>query len=292
VRSIVDAHAHTLSLRLPQESLRVEADLVRLTQVFINLLTNAAKYTPDGGTIDVELDTDPTRDGWAVVHVRDSGAGIPPQMLERVFDLFAQANPAETRTQSGLGIGLSLVRGLVELHGGVVEALSEGVGRGSEFVVRLPLLTSELAEGAQQPGPEVLAALPPLRLLIIDDNADTATGLALHLRENGNHVVRLAPNGQMGLAAAREFGPEVVLLDIGLPDIDGYEVARQLRADERFRGLPVIALTGFGGEPDRKRAERAGFGGFLVKPVPYAALAAMLAEHVGARAGRHAAALS
>ena len=277
VRSLIDARRHALSVRIPREAVHVEADPVRLTQVFINLLTNAAKYTPEGGAIDVTLETDAAQPGWAVVRVRDSGAGIAPDMLERVFELFAQANPTEARTHSGLGIGLSLVRGLVELHGGTVRAVSAGIGRGSEFIVRLPVLVGARQGQTNGDGAAVLAELTPLKLLIIDDNVDTALGLALHLRENGRHVVRLAQTGRAGVAIAQEFEPEVVLLDIGLPDIDGYEVARQLRADARLQGVPLIALTGFGGDADRARAASAGFSEYLVKPVPYDVLSEVLA---------------
>jgi signal transduction histidine kinase len=278
VRSLIDSRRHTLTVRFPTESIHVEADLVRLTQVFINLLTNAAKYTPEGGTIEMSLAQESGEAPWAVVRVRDTGAGIASDMLERVFELFAQANPQETRTHSGLGIGLSLVRGLVALHGGSVWATSDGPGRGSEFVVRLPLLqvVPEPRHAARATA-SAYAAVPPLRLLIVDDNVDTANGLALHLRETGKHIVQLAHSGGEGLAAAKEFEPELVLLDIGLPDIDGYEVARRLRADERFQDVPLIALTGFCGHADRVRAKRAGFDDYLVKPVPYDTLAQVLA---------------
>lgn len=280
VRSLIDSRKHRLLVRIPADRVIVEADLVRLTQVFINLLTNAAKYTPEGGTIAVSLDADGP---WAVVSVRDSGNGIPPEMLERVFELFAQANPTEARTHSGLGIGLSLVRGLVELHGGSVDAHSEGVGRGSEFTVRLPRMhvTPERSDADESAG--ALGRLPALKFLIIDDNADIAMGLAAHLEETGKHVVKLAHNGSAGIAAAREFEPEVVLLDIGLPDIDGYEVARRLRAEPKLASVPLIALTGFGGDADRAKAERAGFKSYLVKPVSYGVLADVIAEHVALR---------
>jgi signal transduction histidine kinase len=277
VRSLIDARRHTVAVRFANDSLYVEGDLVRLTQVFINLLANAAKYTPEGGRIEVTLAVDAEDGRWSLVRVRDTGAGIPNDMLERVFELFAQANAPETRTHSGLGIGLSLVRGLVALHGGTVWATSDGPGRGSEFVVRLPLLDALPEVGHPHTQPAASMLVPPLRLLIVDDNVDTATGLAVHLRENGRHVVQLAHTGGDGLSAAKEFAPELVLLDIGLPDIDGYEVARQLRADERFQGVPLIALTGFCGHADRVRAKRAGFDDYLVKPVPYDVLAQVLA---------------
>jgi CheY-like chemotaxis protein len=192
-----------------------------------------------------------------------------------VFELFAQANTSKGRNQSGLGIGLSLVRGLVELHGGTVWARSDGPGTGSEFTVRLPI---SRARSDSAPAPAAHPDVPPLRLLIVDDNVDTSTGLAAHLRETGTHEVRLAHTGQLGLTAAEEFAPDLVLLDIGLPDIDGYEVARRLRADERFKQVPLIALTGFCGDADRVRARLAGFDQYLVKPVPYAMLNEVLAS--------------
>ncbi len=281
VRPLIDQRRHALDVEQPSEPLYVEADLVRLAQVFGNLLTNAAKYTPEGGRIALVVQTDPGDDRWVAVRVRDSGAGIAADMLERVFDLFAQANPAQTRTHSGLGIGLSLVRGLVELHGGTVRAHSDGLGKGSEFAVRLPLLNTALAPGGAACGDTAArAAGRSMRVLIIDDNVDTAMGLAVHLREREQHVVRVARSGRAGLIAADDFEPEVVLLDIGLPDIDGYEVARQLRQRERLREVPLIALTGFGGEADRLRAEHVGFKAYLVKPVPYATLSEVLAANV------------
>ncbi|HET7131245.1 MAG TPA: response regulator [Gammaproteobacteria bacterium] len=277
VRPLVEGRRHSLRARFPPDALHVEADLVRLSQVFTNLLTNAVKYTPDGGLIEVALETETGERPWALVRVRDSGTGIAPDMLERVFELFAQVSSNESRTHSGLGIGLSLVRGLVELHGGDVRAVSEGLGHGSEFVVRLPLIGAERCQASNGNDAASTAEPPPLRLLIIDDNVDTANGLALHLRESGRHVVRLAQTGRTGVAAAQEFAPEVVLLDIGLPDIDGYEVARRLRADERLRDVPLIALTGFGGDGDRARAAGAGFRSYLVKPVAYEVLSQVLA---------------
>jgi signal transduction histidine kinase len=289
VRPLIDQRRHTLRVRIPSSSLYVDADLVRLTQVFINLLTNAAKYTPDSGAVEITLETDIAQPSWAVIRVRDSGTGIEPAMLERVFELFAQVNPTAARTHSGLGIGLSLVRALVELHRGTVRAVSDGLGRGSEFIVRLPLLQAVPNGVSRRDSAAAFAALPPLKLLIIDDNVDTAIGLAVHLREAGQHLVRLAQTGRAGIAMAEEFEPEIVLLDIGLPDIDGYEVARLLRADRRFTDVPLIALTGFGGDADRARAESAGFRSYLVKPVPYEVLSEVLAQHAAAADSRRAA---
>jgi signal transduction histidine kinase len=274
VRALVDSRRHTLVVHDPGETFRVEADPVRLSQVFVNLLTNAAKYTPEGGRIELMLERDAKDLSWVCARVRDTGAGIAPDLLEHVFELFAQASTSKGRNQSGLGIGLSLVRGLVELHGGTVWAESDGPGLGSEFTVRLPI-SRDAVERVSAPtkSPEV----PPLRLLIVDDNVDTATGLAAHLRETGAHQVRLAHSGQAGLAAAEQSAPDLVLLDIGLPDIDGYEVARRLRADARFKRVPLVALTGFCADADRVRARLAGFDEYLVKPVPYQMLNEVLA---------------
>jgi signal transduction histidine kinase len=275
VRPLIDSRRHALVIHEPNGRLKVEADPVRLSQVFVNLLTNAANYTPEGGSIDVALAPDARDPTWAAARVRDTGSGIAPEMLEHVFELFAQAKDSKGRNQGGLGIGLSLVRGLIELHGGTVVAHSDGPGKGSEFTVRLPLLSRGTLE--RSVAPPVSANVPPLRLLIVDDNVDTAIGLAAHLRETSAHEVRLAQSGHAGLVAAEEFAPDVVLLDIGLPDIDGYEVARRLRADERFKHLPLIALTGFCGDADRARARVAGFNEYLVKPVAYSMLNEVLA---------------
>jgi signal transduction histidine kinase len=282
VRALIDSHRHSLEVRLPTEPLYLDGDLVRLAQVFGNLLTNAAKYTKDAGKIEIELateDDDPLP--CAVVTVRDSGDGIPPDMLERVFELFAQATPAEARPRGGLGIGLSLVRGLVELHGGSVHARSDGVGHGSEFVVRLPLRTAAPSLCGVVGGGE-LTELPPLKLLIVDDNVDTAVGLATFLREKWRHNVRVAHTGQAGIRAALEFEPQVMLLDIGLPDLDGCDVARRLRGEERFAATPLIALTGYGGDADRERAAHAGFDAYLVKPVSSELLGATLRDQLAA----------
>jgi signal transduction histidine kinase len=278
VRSVIDAHGHELDVRLPDQPLYLDADLVRLIQVFGNLLTNAAKYTEDGGSINLTVETHGGPPGCAVVRIRDSGAGISADMLERVFELFTQAS-SEGRTQSGLGIGLSLVRALVELHGGTVQATSGGLGQGSEFAVRLPLLESVPARAVPDTSRRP-CELPRLRLLIIDDNVDSACGLAMYLEEMAGHEVRLAHTGNEGITTALEFGPQIVLLDIGLPDIDGYEVARRLRGDSRFNGVPLIAMTGFGGAADRDRAERAGFTRYLVKPVAYDTLTDVLLEQL------------
>ena len=283
---LINEHKHEVRVNLPPDPLYMSGDPVRLTQVFGNLLTNAAKYTSPGGTITLsaELDAGPPR--AVTVRVRDTGAGIPEEMLDRVFELFTQADHDATRTQTGLGIGLALVRAMADLHGGSVHATSDGPGQGSEFVVRLPLL----GEGARkQVEPAVVASNPPrcgLRLLIIDDNEDLAKGLSIYLSERSGHEVRCANTGEAGIALAREFKPDAVLLDIGLPDIDGYEVARRLRAEDALEDVPLIGISGFSTAADRKRAKRAGFDRYFVKPIAFDKLNDALAERLTLAAGR------
>ncbi|MBN1240426.1 MAG: response regulator [Gammaproteobacteria bacterium] len=282
---LIDEKAHRLFVDMPPHPLYVDGDPVRLTQVFGNLLTNAAKYTEEGGEISLTVDAAEASAGWVTVRVRDNGAGIPTDMLERVFELFTQADAQNSRSQMGLGIGLALARGLVELHGGTVHAVSDGPGKGAEFVVRLPLAgaASETAQPASLPDDAgAVASIGPLRLLIIDDNEDLARGLAMYLKETSGHEVRLAHTGQRGIAEALTFQPDAVLLDIGLPDIDGYEVARRLREQAGLREVPLIAITGFSSESDRKRAESAGFDRYFVKPVAYDVLSEVLSTQCAA----------
>ena len=283
---LITEHKHEVRVNLPAEPLYMSGDPVRLTQVFGNLLTNAAKYTGAGGTIMLsgEIEAGPPR--AVTVRVRDTGAGIPEEMLDRVFELFTQADHDATRTQTGLGIGLALVRAMADLHGGSVHATSDGPGKGSEFVVRLPLLD----EGARRQA-EPVAVTPSapqggLRLLIIDDNEDLANGLSIYLSERSGHEVRCANTGEAGIALAREFRPDAVLLDIGLPDIDGYEVARRLRAEDTLEHVPLIGISGFSTAADRKRAKRAGFDRYFVKPIAFDKLNDALAEGIAPAAGR------
>jgi signal transduction histidine kinase len=270
---LIDSRRHDIRVELPAQPLHVCADGIRLTQVFGNLLTNAAKYMEEGGRIYVTAAAEPGPEPRAIVRIRDEGPGLPAEMLESVFELFTQAD--SSRTQSGLGIGLALVRSLVELHGGSVRATSDGLGCGCEFVVELPLSAdAEIRQPlASEPGRRETA---PLRLLIVDDNIDAAEGLALYLRASAKHEVWIAHDGLSGLASADEFGPDIVLLDIGLPDIDGYEVARRLRS--RARPVLLVAMTGYSSKQDRKLAQEAGFDHFLVKPVRYADLEGILAD--------------
>jgi signal transduction histidine kinase len=249
----------------------VDADPARLEQVVTNLINNAVKYTPREGTITVQVGAE---DGEAVLRVADTGTGIPPELLPRVFDLFVQGQQRLDRAEGGLGIGLTLVRRLVELHGGRVEAHSAGRGRGSEFVVRLPAIPRVPAIERGHDGP---VSARPRRVLLVEDKLDTREALWSELRLAG-HEVYEAVDGEAALAAAARLKPEVVLLDIGLPGIDGYEVARRLRSREETRHARLIALTGHGQAADRQRASEAGFDAYLVKPVDPERIARMLAE--------------
>jgi signal transduction histidine kinase len=270
---LLSARRHELRVVIPPEAVQLEGDPTRLAQVVSNLLNNAAKYTDPGGLIELSASVE---NEHAVIRIRDSGIGIPAEMLGRVFDLFVQLNRTIDRSQGGLGIGLTLVRRLVELHGGTVEAHSEGLGKGSEFVVRLPIL-KELPPALQVNGIGAARGVSTgRRVLVVDDNIDAAQTLALLLRVSG-HVVRMAHDGPSGLAAAQEWLPEFVLLDIGLPGIDGYEVARRLRGEAESSKITLIAVSGYGQDEDRRRSAEAGFDEHLVKPVEPTALQRLLA---------------
>lgn len=272
VRAALAARGHRLDLHLPDPPVLLDADSTRLEQVFANLLSNAVKYTEPGGRIAVAA----WRDGGdVVVQVSDTGVGIPAELLPHIFDLFTQAERSLDRSQGGLGIGLALVKALVELHGGTVTAHSPGPGQGSEFTVRLPALPASLEHPA---GP--VRRLPALagdsrRVLVVDDNVDAARSLAMLLTAWG-HEASLAHDGPAALAEAARLAPDVVLLDIGLPRMDGYEVARRLRATPEGAGLLLIALTGYGQDEDRRRSREAGFDHHLVKPVDTDALRDLL----------------
>jgi signal transduction histidine kinase/ActR/RegA family two-component response regulator len=258
-RPAVEAAGHELTVDIPAEPLTVLGDAVRLTQVFANLLTNAAKYTNTGGHIWLIC----RRQGLqAHVSVRDNGIGIPPAHLSSVFDMFMQVDRASRRSQGGLGIGLTLVRSLVAMHGGRVEARSGGAGTGSEFVVELPLLGDRPA-AASAPG--ALQRLPPRRILIVDDNRDAAETLGALLGRLGA-TVQVAHSGRDALWVLDAFTPDVVLLDIGMPEMDGFEVARRIRTHPRARHVLLVALTGWGQEQDQMQSREAGFDHHLVKP--------------------------
>ena len=263
-RSMMIEKRHAVSLTLAPQAMALEADPTRLLQVFDNLLNNAAKYTDPGGHIAIVTAVE---DGEAVVTVRDDGIGMTPDLLARVFDLFVQGTRALDRSQGGLGIGLTLVQTLVKLHGGSVRAFSEGPGRGSQLVVRLPLAPpAELPPAHRAPAPRAGRAAP-LRVLVVDDNVLAATTLGQLLKLAG-HEVSLAHDGPAALAAAAAAPPELVFLDIGLPGMDGYAVAERLRAAGRA-GMTLVALTGYGQEEDLQRSRDAGFDHHVIKPIDF-----------------------
>ena len=274
---LVEARRHELTVALPPGPVWLEGDAARLAQIVGNLLNNAAKYTEDGGHIRLAVERRP---GEAVLRVEDDGIGIPGDLLPHVFDLFTQGDRSPARVEGGLGIGLTLVKSLVEMHGGRVEARSEGPGKGQRSSsVRLPLAAAESSptDGAGATERDGRAPALPLRVLVVDDNADAAEMLALFLRSEG-HEVRSAHDGPAALRTAESFRPEVVVLDIGLPRMDGYEVARRLRERAGPRTPLLVALTGYGQEEDRRRAREAGFDAHLVKPADPEELQRLLAR--------------
>jgi PAS domain S-box-containing protein len=265
---MLEQRAHALRVDVPRNVLHVDGDPTRLSQVVSNLVTNAAKYTPPGGQISIGAEP---LEGQVVLRVRDSGIGIPPDVLPNIFDLFVQERQAIDRSQGGLGLGLTIVRNLVERHGGSVSAHSEGVGRGSEFIVRLPKARQTRAEASADAGPAATSAARRCgpgtpRILVVDDNEDAAEMLAEALEQKG-YPTRVAHDAPTALRLAAEFSPEIAFLDLGLPVMDGYELAAHLRALPALAGLRLIALTGYGQDSDRQRTRQAGFHDHLVKPV-------------------------
>ena len=272
VQPLVDVQRHRLELDLPNESLLIDGDAVRLTQVIGNLLTNAAKYTEPTGRISLSARRE---DGEAVIRVRDNGIGIAPNILPHVFELFVQADHAFTKAQGGLGIGLTLVKNLAQLHGGNVEAHSAGLGKGAEFILRLPVM-AQPAVRAEERGEQPYQPLSSgHRLLIVDDNEDAASSFATLLRLQG-HDVRMAHDGRSALALASSFLPNLVFLDIGMPEMDGYEVARRLRLQPGLESVMLVALTGWGQEEHRRRTAAAGFDHHRVKPLEPEAVTSLL----------------
>ena len=261
-RPVLEQKGHRLTVTLPDEPVRLEADVTRIEQVLANLLHNAAKFTDPGGKIELTAEIDGPQ---VLLRVRDDGQGIEPDLLPRIFDLFVQEDRSLARSHGGLGIGLTLVRSLVERHGGRVEARSEGPGRGSEFVVRLPRCSGGAADPAE-PHQEPEEEGGPARILLVEDNVDAAEALAELLRLWG-HEVEVTHDGAAALHSAGAIRPGVVLLDIGLPGMDGYQVAGALRLLPELQGTLIVALTGYGQESDRQRSARAGFDHHLVKPV-------------------------
>jgi PAS domain S-box-containing protein len=271
-RPLIDSSGVQLAISLPQEPIIVDGDPVRLGQVFANLLNNAAKYTNQGGQIWFTA----RREGEeAVISIRDTGIGIPPDVVPKVFDMFMQVDGATTRAQGGLGIGLTLVRSLVELHDGTVAARSEGPGAGSEFIVRLPVAVDQPRSTSQPSSTEATRAAPSRRVLVVDDNVDSAATLGTLLRYLGADV-HVVNDGAAALTAMERYRPDVVLLDIGMPGMDGFEVARRIRQRSEWNDVTLIALTGWGQEDDRRRTRQAGFDHHLVKPADMASLQSLL----------------
>jgi signal transduction histidine kinase len=301
VQPLFDEHHHQLTLELPDSSIKVFGDPTRLSQVIANVLGNAAKYTDEGGQISL---TTKVRANDVEICIRDNGIGIRQDLLPYVFELFTQLDRHDGRTQGGLGIGLALVQRLVQMHGGEVSATSEGPGKGSEFVIRLPLLRREAdpveaqreaaMETAAASGSEMASAMTPLvtagaarmarRILIADDNNDALESLATLLQLSG-HEVFTATNGGTALQSAERHLPEVVLLDIGMPLLDGYEVAKRIRAQPWGQRITLVALTGWGQDSDRRRSREAGFDSHLVKPLDLETLTDLLARLPSTAAG-------
>jgi signal transduction histidine kinase len=283
VQPLFEEHGHTLTVDVPAGVIAVLGDPTRLTQALGNVLGNAAKYTDRGGRVSLRA----TQSGSEIeIRVRDNGIGIPPELLPSIFNLFTQLDRNSGRTQSGLGIGLALVKRLVEMHGGSVTAGSDGLGRGSEFLIRLPLFIRETDKAAQPLDPlsELEQSMTTIdvtprtqrRILVADDNNDALESLATLLQLSG-HEVYTAPNGAVALESAEQHRPEVALLDIGMPKLDGYEVARRIRAQPWGQRITLVALTGWGQDSDRRRSQEAGFDSHLVKPLDLDKLTELLA---------------
>ncbi|MDP3151914.1 MAG: ATP-binding protein [Archangium sp.] len=281
-RPVIEAAGHTFRLILPEGSgaLFLEADLTRLSQVLSNVLNNAAKYTPRGGR--VELEVEPLRDAVAI-RVRDTGAGIEPQRQASIFEMFGQVAGTLNKAQGGLGIGLALARTLTKMHGGRIEAQSPGLGAGSTFTIHLPTVAAARRD-ASPSWQEGERPVRPLNVLIVEDNQDNAETMCM-LMELGGHAVRIAHSGRAGLERAASWRPDLILLDIGLPDLEGYEVARSLRADPHTAGCTLVALTGWGAAEDKRLSEEAGFDAHFTKPLAPAELFAFMHDTFGGPTG-------
>jgi CheY-like chemotaxis protein/two-component sensor histidine kinase len=270
-RNLFEQRKHELNVTLPDEPIWLMGDALRLEEVIVNLLNNAAKYTPEGGHVSLSLNKEGED---AVVRVKDTGVGIGPDLLPQVFDLFTQAKRTLDRSQGGLGVGLTVVRKLVEMHGGTTEAHSSGLGQGSEFIVRLPVMRSALRQTTVSSA-ETAQPTQAWRVLVVDDNIDSADSITSLLEASG-HDVKVAYSAEKALEMAAEYQPEIMLLDIGLPEMDGYEVAKRLRQNPQLKDLRLIALTGYGQDSDRQRSREAGFDAHVVKPVDWRNLSELL----------------
>ncbi len=276
-RPAIEEAGHGLTVVVPDGPIFVDGDAARLAQVVSNLFSNSAKYTRRGGHIRITVWRE---DGMAVVAVKDNGIGIPPAMLDRVFEMFTQLDRALEKATGGLGIGLSLAKGLLDMHGGTIEARSEGEGMGSEFVVRLPVVTSDVAGPERERRQSIGVAPPaPRRILVVDDNVDSADSLGRLLEMLGNEV-RTANDGQSAIEVAAQFRPDVVLMDIGMPKLNGYEAARRIREHPWGRGMVLVALTGWGQDDDRKKSSGAGFDHHWVKPVDMDVLTKLISAEI------------
>jgi signal transduction histidine kinase len=278
-KPLMERRRQRLEIDLPERPLVVEGDMTRLSEALGNLLNNSAKYTDEGGRIDLRVEA-PVGAKEVVLRVRDDGMGIPPEMLSRVFEMFTQVDHSLHRSQGGLGIGLALVRKLIEMHGGTVTGSSEGLGRGSEFALRLPLHADQRVPAAPVESAAPRSAPRQRRILVVDDNRDAAETLALILRLDGG-LVETAHDGPQAVQAAERFRPEVMLLDIGIPGMSGYEVARKIRAQPWGAEILLVAQTGWGQEDDRRRSRDAGFDEHLTKPVDHARLLQLIAQPPG-----------
>jgi len=264
-RPVIDEFEHDLTVSIPSEPIDVDADELRLAQVLSNLLNNAAKYTDPGGKICLTAER---HENNIIIRIKDTGIGIPPDKLSEIFEMFSQLQRSLEQTRQGLGVGLTLVKRLVEMHAGTIEARSEGLGKGAEFIVRLPIVEERAAEatppaknGVHQP------KISPLRILIADDHVISNESLARVLQLMG-HEIRSAYDGEEAFAAAKQFEPRVALLDIGMPKLNGYDLCRRIREQPWGKSMILVALTGWGGERDRQKGLEAGFNGHLTKPVP------------------------
>jgi CheY-like chemotaxis protein/nitrogen-specific signal transduction histidine kinase len=273
-RTAIDAAGHQLAISLPADPIMLDADPVRLAQIIGNLLNNAVKYTEPGGQIWL---TARNQGDEAVISVRDTGVGIPADMLSRVFEMFSQVDHTLTRAQGGLGIGLTLTKSLVELHGGRIEAHSAGLGRGSEFIVSLPLMPHSRRRPVSSPTRSSQTSFPSRRILLVDDTP-AATHVLGKLLEKMGQRVQTANDGLTALERVRREQPDLVISDIAMPDMDGYELARRLRQEPGLECLPLVALTGYGQDSDKQQAREAGFSHHLVKPVSLEALQYLLAS--------------
>jgi PAS domain S-box-containing protein len=268
---VIEQAGHHLTIDVPPSAIYVDADLTRMAQVFSNIFNNAAKYTESGGKIHLKVQR---QDGEAIVSVKDNGLGIPAHMLPNVFDIFTQVDRNLERSQGGLGIGLSIVKRLVEMHGGAVEVKSDGHGLGSEFIVRLPVVLSVAQPPPEEERPAVSGRR---RVLVVDDNRDAATSLAIMLRLMGNET-QTAHDGLEALEVAAAFRPDLILLDIGMPKLNGYDTARQIRQQSWGKHITLVALTGWGQEEDRRKSREAGFDSHMVKPIQIQDLEKLLAS--------------